>query len=167
MVGPDGLLVRPGALGWTPESVTFPVPPATAAGWYTLSASVNGIEGNAQPFAVGQGLGQACDAGSDCVAGACAGGTCTAPPEIIWVPPDAGADAGADAGMEAGSDGGADAGPPWSFGIGCGCTAAPGAWAALLLLVAGLGYRRRSLNARSRVPSALDDVTHSSISGST
>lgn len=167
MVGPDDLLVRPGALGWTPASVTLLVPPATATGWYTLSASVNGIEGNAQPFAVGQDLGQACDAGADCAAGTCTAGTCAAPPEIIWMPPDAGADAGTDAGTDAGNDGGADAGPPSSLGVGCGCTAAPGAWAALLLVVTALGYRRRSLNARSRVPSARDDVTHSSISGST
>lgn len=151
LVGPDDLLVRPGALGWTPSSVTFQVPP-TASGWYAMSASVNGIESNAQSFIVGRDVGQACDAGADCAAGICGAGSCAAPPEIIVVPPDAGTDAGADAGTDAGADagndGGADAGSPSALGVGCGCTAAPGAWAALLIVVFALRARVRRVRPR-------------------
>jgi hypothetical protein len=141
--GPDDLLVRPGAIGWTDSRVTFQVPPSTAAGWYALSASVNGIESEAKPFVVGLDTGQSCDAGAECAAGTCAAGICADPPEIIWVPPDSGTV----------TDGGADAGggPPLEVDVGCGCAAAPGAWGALILLIAlraGVSRARRAKRAR-------------------
>jgi hypothetical protein len=140
--GPDDLLVRPGAIGWSDSSVTFQVPPSTTAGWYALSASVNGIESEAKPFVVGLDMGQSCDAGAECTAGTCAAGNCAAPPEIIWVPPDAGpvTDGGADAGTDAGGQS--------QLSVGCGCAAAPGAWGALILLIALRGGIARAKRTR-------------------
>jgi hypothetical protein len=149
LVGADGVMVRPGALEWTPSTVTFRVPAGTAPGWVALSASVNGIEGGAQPLAIGAGPGQACDASADCSAGACSNGTCAAPPETVWTPPDAGPAPDAGSAGDAGADAGG--GPPLSVSVGCGgCASAPaGAWGALLLAAIALRHLRRS---RRRAP---------------
>ncbi len=139
LVGADGLLRRPGALRWTPSTVTFQAPRAASTGWYGLSVSVNGIEGPAQPLMLGLDEGQRCDAGAECAAGACSGGVCVPPPQLVVELPDAGPDAGQE------PDAGPDAGPgeARSLNVGCGCASGTaGAWAALLLLLLALGQRR-------------------------
>ncbi|HZN95705.1 MAG TPA: hypothetical protein VFB81_23490, partial [Myxococcales bacterium] len=142
LVRADGALLRPGALRWTPSSVTFQVPAAASTGWLTLSASVNGIEGAAQPFMVGLGEGQRCDAGAECAAGACSGGVCVPPPQTAVSTPDSGSQADAGGEEDAGST--PDAGSPSALSVECGCASAPaGMWVALLFLLLGLSLRRQ------------------------